>query len=691
MAKDPICGMYVDESKSKLKAVVRGRTYFFCSEGCLETFLKPEVEIRNLEILLAFSGSIGFFTLLVGFFPLLPGENNNFLLLAMATPVQFLAGWRFYRGTLDALRSKTANMDTLIAMGTTAAWLYSAVVTLLPGLFASQEVYFDTAILIIALVLAGKLFENLAKGKASEAVRKLMDLQPKMATVMRGKEEVSLRVEEVRKGDILLVRPGERVPVDGVVKEGQSSVDESMITGESIPIEKGEGSEVIGGTINKSGFLKFRATKVGADTTLQKIIDLVEEAQMSRAPIQRLADVVSSYFVPSVILVATFAFFLWYVGLSMSLIFSLTVFISVLIIACPCALGIATPTAIMVGTGKGAENGILIKGGEYLERTHKMDVIVFDKTGTLTKGRPSVTDIFPANEEEEIIRLAGSVEKGSEHPLGEALVREALSRDIPLEDPFDFRAVPGLGVKAIIHGKKVILGNRKLMRKFDVPTEHVETKIREWEDDGKTAIILSVDGEIKGLIAVADTLKEHSAEAISLLRKMGIRVVMLTGDNERTARAIGDQLGISYVLSGVVPAKKTKKIKELQEGGEVVGMVGDGINDAPALAQADVGIAIGSGTDVAMEAGGIILVKDDLRDVVASIELSRRTVRKIKQNLFWAFAYNSALIPIAAGILFPPFGILLHPILAAGAMAFSSSTVVINSLMLKRFKPRFGQ
>ncbi|MFQ5837893.1 MAG: heavy metal translocating P-type ATPase [Thermoplasmata archaeon] len=698
MAKDPVCGMYVDEAKATLVATVRGREYYFCSETCLETFLEPEKEMRSLKRLLIFSFSLSIPTLILSFLPGIDTALRNFVLFGLATPVQFIAGWRYYRGALDAIKSKMANMDSLIAVGTSAAWGYSTVVTFLPGFFAGEEVFFDTAAFIISLILLGRYFEEKAKGRASEAIRRLMDLAPKKATVIRDGEEMEVPVELVRVDDIVVVRPGEKIPVDGIITEGRSSLDESMITGESIPVEKGPEDEVIGATINKSGMLRFRATKVGKDTTLSQIINLVEEAQQSRAPIQKLADVVSSYFVPAVIGIAIISSIFWYyigtetwpppLGFS-AFTFSLTVFVAVLIIACPCALGIATPAAIMVGTGKGAENGLLIKGAEYLEKSRKLDVVVLDKTGTLTKGTPEVTDMLTLGQyaEEDVLVAAAGAEKGSEHPLAEAILRKAEGSGIQVPDPKDFEAVPGHGVKAVVEGRKVLLGNRKLMEESGIDLADLEDKLQVLEKEGKTAMLLALDGDLAGIIAVADTLKEHSKEAVEALGAMGIRSIMLTGDNERTARAIAAQLGIEEVMAEVLPGEKAERIKQLQQAGHAVGMVGDGINDAPALAQADVGIAIGSGTDVAMEAGGIVLVKDDLRDVVASIQLSRRTFAKIKQNLFWAFAYNTALIPIAAGILYPFISLLLNPIFAGAAMGFSSTTVVANSLLLKRFQP----
>jgi len=681
--------MYVDEKTSKLKAEVRGVTYYFCSESCLATFLRPEIELRNLKILVALSMVLAVPTLIFTYFPILPYLPNNVWLFLLATPVQFVAGWRYYRGTWNAIQNRNANMDTLISVGTSAAWVYSTIVTFTPSLFPGGDVYFDTAAVIIALILLGRLFEDLAKGKASEAIRKLMGLQPRVARVVRDDTEVEVPVEQVKVGDTVVVRPGERIPVDGEVVEGYSSVDEKMITGESIPAEKQVGDQVIGATINKSGLLKFKATKVGADTMLSQIIKLVEEAQVARAPIQRLADLVASYFVPAVIVIASVSFIIWNL-LGQGFTFALGVFIAVLIIACPCALGIATPTAIMVGTGKGAENGILIKGGEYLEKAHKLDTIVFDKTGTLTKGEPSVTDAvaFAPYDEDQVLEFAASAESGSEHPLGEAIVRAARERGLNVPSLESFEALPGRGVAATCSGKKVLLGNRRLMSENAISIIQAENNIRELENEGKTVMLTAIDGKLAGLIGVADTIKENSKAAVRQLRNMGLEVIMLTGDNERTAKAIAKQVGIDRVMAEVLPADKAEAIKKLQSEGKVVGMVGDGINDAPALAQSDIGIAIGSGTDVALETGGIVLIRDDLRDVVASIQLSKQTVGKIKQNLFWAFFYNVAFIPVAAGLLYPTFGILLNPMFAAAAMAFSSVTVVTNSLLLRRFTPK---
>lgn len=691
MAKDPICGMYVDERNPPFMKEVGDQKYYFCSGTCLKTFETPEVELRSLKILVIFSLALSIPTLIFSFFPILPPIiPNNMWLFLFAIPVQFIAGWRFYKGAFEALKKKTANMDTLIAIGTSAAWIYSTIVTFMPGIFYTKEVYFDTAALIITLILVGKLLEDIAKGKAFEAIRKLMDLQPTMAKVIRDGNEVELPVEKVQKNDIVMVRSGEKIPVDGIIIDGHASIDEKMVTGESIPVEKDIGSEVIGATINREGLMKIKATKLGQDSTLAKIIRLVEEAQQSSAPSQRLADRVAAYFVPAVILIAVVSSLLWFLIGSKSFAFALTIFIAVLIVACPCALGIATPTAIMVGTGKGAENGLLIKGGENLEKARRLTTIVFDKTGTLTKGEPSITDVMALEgfSEKDVLENSAGVEKGSEHPLGQAIVKGAKERGAKIPNLENFKVIPGHGVMGRINGKEVFVGNRKLLREKGVSVDGIENKIIALEKDGKTSMILSIDGKTAGIIAVADTLKEYSIKAIKQLQKMGLEVIMLTGDNKRTANAIAKKIGISRVIAEVLPGEKVDKIKELQNEGKIVGMVGDGINDAPALAQSDVGIAIGSGSDIAMESGGIVLIKDDLRDVVASIQLSYKTVSKIKQNLFWAFFYNSALIPVGAGILYPFFGILLNPIFAAAAMAFSSVSVVTNSLLLRRFKPR---
>lgn len=620
-------------------------------------------------------------------------QTNFFLQFLLATPVQFWAGRQFYVGFWKATRHKTSDMNTLIAVGTSAAYFYSLIVTFFPHLIKVKglmlDVYFDTSAAIIVLILLGRFLEARAKGRTSEAIKKLIGLQPRTARIIRNGDEIDLPVSEVVAGDLVVVRPGEKIPVDGIVKEGYSSVDESMVTGESLPVEKKAGDTVIGATLNKTGTFKFEAIRVGRETVLAQIIRLVQEAQGSKPPIARMVDVIASYFVPGVILIAIATFVLWALfGPPPALTYAFLNFIAVLIIACPCALGLATPTSIMVGTGKGAENGILIRGAEALETAHQLNTIILDKTGTLTRGEPSVTDVIESEgfTRQEVLFFAASAEKGSEHPLGEAIVKRAKEENLNLIDPKDFQAIAGHGIEAMIESKKVLLGNLRLMEERGVRLHGWTDKAEELSRRGKTPMFLAVDEKIAGLIGVADTLKENSKEAVETLRRMGLEVVMLTGDNERTARAIASQIGMDRVLAEVLPERKAEEVKRLQSEGKRVGMVGDGINDAPALAQADVGIAIGTGTDVAMESSDITLIGGDLRGVVTAIALSRATIRNIKQNLFWAFAYNTILIPVAAGALFPFFGVLLNPILAAGAMAFSSVTVVSNALRLRRFK-----
>jgi len=599
---------------------------------------------------------------------------RKYVLLALATPVQFYVGWQFYRGTWKSLKLLTAGMDTLIALGSSAAYFYSLAATFLIG----GHVYYETAAMIITLIVLGKYLEARAKGRTSEALKRMMGLRARTARVVRDGQEMDLPVAEVRVGDVIVVRPGEKIPVDGAVVEGRSAVDESMITGESLPVAKELGDEVIGATINKSGSFKFQATKVGKDTVLAQIIRLVEQAQGSKAPVQRLADRVASVFVPSVISMALLTFLGWFflggVGLERALINM----VAVLVIACPCALGLATPTAVMVGTGKGAEHGILIKSGESLERAGSLDTVVLDKTGTITRGQPQVTDVvaYRGLSRDEVLRLAASAEKGSEHPLGEAIVDAAQAAGLSLEEAQDFEAVAGQGIKVRLNGKQVLLGNLRFLRESGITLEKVREDVDRLQSEGKTAVVLALEGDVAGVLAVADTVKEGSQEAVARLQQMGLDVVMISGDNERTARAIADQVGIDRVLAEVLPEDKAAEVTKLQEEGHVVAMVGDGINDTPALAQADIGIAIGTGTDVAMEVGDIVLMRGDLRSVPAAIELSRKTMGTIKANLFWAFAYNTAGIPIAA------LGILV-PWMAAAAMAFSSIFVVSNSLRLR--------
>jgi len=611
--------------------------------------------------------------------------HNELFQLIVATPVQFIIGFRFYKNAYHALRAKSANMDVLIAMGTSAAYFFS----IYNGFFAPhmetgmmmKELYFEASAVIITLILLGKYLEAVAKGKTSEAIKKLMGLQARTARVIRNGVEEDIPVEDVGVSDIIVVRPGEKVPVDGKIIDGNSSIDESMLTGESLPVEKKAGDLVIGATINKFGTFKFEATKVGKDTALSQIIKMVEDAQGSKAPIQKIADQVSGIFVPSVIGIAIVTFLIWYFT-SGSITSAIVSAVAVLVIACPCALGLATPTAIMVGTGKGAENGILIKGGEHLEMAYKLTSVVLDKTGTITKGQPEVTDIVSLGnmDKAEILRLTAVSEKSSEHPLGVAIYEKGKAEFGNLPDPDKFEAIPGRGIMSIIEDKTIYIGTRKLMTEKDIDISKTETEIVKLEDEGKTAMLLAVNNRIEAIVAVADTVKEHSKEAIEELKKMGIEVYMITGDNKRTANAIAKQVGITNVLAEVLPENKAEEVEKLKKQGKIVGMVGDGINDAPALATADIGMAIGTGTDVAIEAADITLMRGDLRSIPTAIKLSRKTMRKIKQNLFWAFIYNIVGIPFAA------FG-MLNPIIAGGAMAFSSVSVVSNSLSLKGYNP----
>ena len=705
-AIDPTCGMRVDKRKA-IKRVIGGRSYYFCMESCAKTFENPDAELKDMQkrVKVAVGGVVILGIVRLGLFlglaagvtvvtwvpfDFLPWFTGAVWLLILTTPIIFVGGKSFYVGGWQAIKHRRANMDLLIGIGTLAAYIYSAVIVfdnlisevdILPG--TEGEVYFEVAAIIIAFILLGKYFEDVIKRKSSAAVRKLMDMKPKMATIIKNGNEVEIPVENVELGDIIVVKPGAQIPTDGVVVDGNSTVDEKMITGESIPVEKKKGDEVIGGTINKLGSIHFRATKVGSDTMLMQIVKMVEEAQVSSAPIQRYADKVAEYFVPAVILVAIITFIVWLIipggGWTSAVLF----FIAVLIISCPCALGIATPTALMVGVGKGAEEGILIRGGEYLEEARELNTVVFDKTGTITKGETSLTKIVVSGDltENEALRFAAIAEKGSEHPLGEAIVHAALDRDLEIKNPSNFEAIPGHGIRAEVENVTILLGNRRLMKQFKIDPDEIEEQLQTLEREGNTAMLLAIDGSISAIIAVADTIKENSPGAIHELKEMGIETVMLTGDNEITARAVAKKVGIDRVIANVLPGEKANVIKELQDEGKVVSMVGDGINDAPALAQANIGIALGSGSDIAKETGGIILIKDDLRDVVTAIKLSKLTMRKIRQNLFWALGYNTGAIPIAA------MG-LLNPIIAAAAMSASSLSVVTNSATLKRAKLR---
>jgi P-type Cu+ transporter len=702
MAKDPICGMMVNKAGARaagLTAERGGRAYYFCSPNCKRTFEDPERELKSMRtrVTIALTGVLALAILRAGAFialaagativtwvpiPALPWFTWGVWLFILVTPVQFIGGWGFYKGSWTAIKTRSINMDFLIALGTTVAYVYSVAVVFFPGALPvkveEREVYFEVSAVIIAFVLLGKYMEEIIKKRSSAAVRKLMDLRPAVAHAIRDGSEVEIPAESIMAGEAVIVRPGERIPTDGDVIEGTSSVDESMLTGESMPVEKAPGGKLIGGTLNRSGMLQFKATRVGKDTALSQIIKLVEEAQASTAQVQRIADQVTGYFVPAVVLVAVAAFIGWWLAGNFPQ--ALLAFIAVLIISCPCALGVATPAALMVGVGKGAEAGILIRGAEVLERARKLNVVVFDKTGTLTRGEPNVTDIVTfGGPETDVLRLGAAVEVGSEHPLGEAIVRAAKHRNLDLTAVTDFEGIAGHGIRGTADGRQILLGNRRLFHREGINIAAAESAMVRLETEGKTAMLVGADRQLVGIIAVADTLKPEAKEAVSALRKERVEVVLLTGDNERTAKAIGRELGIDRVIAEVLPGDKAKIIKELQSQGKMVAMVGDGVNDAPALATADIGIAIGSGSDVAKETGGIILIKDDVREVVLAIRLSRLTLRKIKQNLFWAFIYNSIGIPIAA------LG-YLNPIIAAAAMALSSLSVIVNSALLKRMK-----
>ena len=744
MAKDPICGMFVEENDNSIHYIKNGIKYYFCSNQCLNEFIEPEKELKKLKIHVAVSIALTIPIIIISLphmipqfghlYPMEMMRYTNYIIMALATPIQFWIGLRFYRGFWDGIKAKASNMDTLIAIGTSTAYIYSAIVTIVPGYFPFTSVYFETAAIIITLILTGRLLETKTKENASNAVRKLLDLKPRTARIVKpiikedsndnkdsknsniirtnqnvsknselkllSKEfkEIEIPVEQIVEGDFMIIKPGERIPTDGIIVEGRSSLDESALTGESIPIDKTKGDEVIGATINKNGLLKVKATKVGQDTVLSQIITLVEEAKTGKAKLEKMVDQVAKYFVPAIVIIAIGVFLGWYFIGNAGLTYSLLAFVSVMIIACPCALGLATPAALMMGAGKGGENGILYKGGEYIEIANKVNTVVFDKTGTLTAGRPSVTDIMllaKDMEEQELVKFAAIAESGSEHPLAQAVVRKAKENNIPISNPESFEAISGNGLKAVYSNHDIIIGNRKIVEDSKIPiNENIDNNLAVFEKQGKTAILICIDNKLAGIIAIADTIKEGAKETVKTLKNKGIEVIMLTGDNERTAKAVASKIDIDRVIAQVLPYQKEETISKLKsQQNKIVAMVGDGINDAPALAMADLGIAIGSGTDVAKETGGIVLIKDDIRDVITALDLGKKTVSKIKQNLFWAFAYNTGLIPIAAGILVPFLGIGIFgwlPILAGIAMALSSITVVTNSLLLGKYRPQYN-
>ena len=733
---DPVCGMDVDPARAARAIERDGTTYYFCSSGCADAFSGIKVsdpvqvinnaplteasadpgdreedarrsEYRHLMRKVWIAGLISVPVVLLSYptlFPVLKdlpwlaagsgGLLWTWRVLGILTlPILIWGGSQFFQGAWAAAKSRSANMNTLVAVGTTAAWVYSTVAVVAPQIFPSAETaqtYYDVVSVVIALVVFGSALEIRAKGRTGEAMKKLIGLQAKTARVVRDAQELDVPIEEVLVGDSIIVRPGEKIPVDGVLVVGASAVDESMVTGESIPSEKQAGDEVIGGTINRTGSFTFRATRVGADTALSNIVRMVQDAQGSKAPIQRVVDRVSGYFVPAVLITAIVSFMAWYTfGPQPALAYAVIAFVTVLIIACPCALGLATPTSLTVGIGKAAQNGVLIRSGDALQTAMKLDAIVLDKTGTITLGKPSLTDVVAGElAENDVLRLAAAVDRASEHPLAEAIVNGAKTRQIDVPDAEAFQAVPGHGSQATVEGQLVLVGNLKFMTDRSVPTGNLEATAETLATDGKTPMFVAVDGRLAGLVACADTVKEDSRNAIARLKALGIEVYMITGDNKRTAEAIARSVGVDHVLAEVLPADKAHEVQKLQLSGKVVAMVGDGINDAPALAQADVGIAIGTGTDVAIEASDITLISGSLRGVATAIEVSRATMRNVRQNLFGAFVYNGLGLPVAAGLLFPFFGILLSPILAAAAMAMSSVTVVTNANRLRSFKPK---
>jgi len=694
MPRDPVCGMEVDK-ETGIKRKIGDRTYYFCSQSCADVYEQPERELKAMKrrVVITLVGVIAAAGLRVlvtlGLLAAITTleivggiKALSLTIFIVSVPVVWVAGFSIIKGAYFSLRNRNINMDVLVTAGVLAGWTYGAANAFFPSIAVGGEAYLEVSIGILAFVLLGKYIEETIRRRSAASIRKLLELRPTIARVIRNGEEIELSIDDVQVNDTFIVKPGEKIPTDGIVTAGYSSVDEKLITGESIPVEKNIGSEVIGATVNKTGVLTIKATRIGEDTALAQIVRLVEEAQASSAPIQRFADRVVAKFVPIVFTAAALSFGYWYLTSGFSTAF--LALLAVILIACPCALGIATPTAILAGVGKGAEYGVLLRSGEYVEKARKLSTVIFDKTGTLTKGEPSVTDITAVNgfTEKTVLRYAAIAEKGSEHPLAEAIINQAKKAKINLADADSFEALPGRGVQCIAEGKKILLGNRTLMQEQNVQIIKLENTVAELESQGKTVMILAVDGEAAGTVAAMDTPKENAAEAIKQLKDMKLEVAMLTGDNERTAQAIAKQLGIEKVIANVLPWQKVDAIKKLQSEGKVVAMVGDGINDAPALAQADIGIAIGSGTAIAKETGGIVLIRDDLRDVALGVELSKKTMRKINSNLFWAFAYNTIMIPVAAAGL-------LNPMYAAGAMAISSLTVVSNSATLKLAKFKF--
>lgn len=689
--------MTVDSKPNSISKEVEGQQYFFCSNNCLDKFVKPHLEYEKLKKLLIVGIVLTIPTAVFTYLSILPMQYNHYLLFVLATPVQFLVGMRFYVGTIDSIKHRTANMDMLIAVGTTTAWAYSSFVTFFPDFFPFEHVYFETSTVIISLIMIGSVLEHRTKEKAEHAVKKLFDLKSKTARIIQNGHELEIPIDQIQLGNRVIVRPGEKIPVDGIIEKGTSFVDQSAITGESIPVFKEAGDEVIGATINVDGLIEIKTTKIGTDTVLSNIIALVNEAKSNKIPLQSLVDKVSAYFVPSIILIAIMSGLLWYFVGNIGLTFSLLAFVSVIIIACPCAIGIATPTALMVGTGKAAENGILIKGGKNLETARRIQTIIFDKTGTLTTGKIVVTDVISFGDitTNEVLRLGAIAEQGSEHLLAKAILNHVHQQGMVIPYPDTFKAESGKGIVAQHGGHTIIVGNLEMVRQKNILIDaDKEREIAKISSLGKTILLICMDSDIVGSIALQDQIKVHALHAIQFLKQKGIEVVMVTGDNKNSATFFGTKLGIDKIFYDVLPVDKERIIQDFKKQGKVVAMVGDGINDAPALASADVGIAIGSGTDVAKETGGIVLISDDLRNVVVALDIAKKTSSKIKQNLAWAFGYNTALVPIAAGVLVPFFGPEMYsylPFLAAGAMAFSDATVIGNSLLLNLYSSHLKQ